>query len=120
MPFASIDFIPDPEEVVSFSYLLIAGALLLPLAGAAQEMRSAPDPAVPSAPHVAASAGYESAFADYQPFASPKQSPDQAWREANRRVGELGGHMGHLRPAAKETTPPASARPAGSHGHGHH
>ncbi|HVL75492.1 MAG TPA: hypothetical protein VM406_05705 [Noviherbaspirillum sp.] len=54
---------------------------------------------------------YESAFQHYRRFSTETNPPDQVWREANRVVGDLGGHGGHLAEhpsaakAAGDTTP---------------
>ncbi|NLF53915.1 MAG: hydrolase [Thauera phenolivorans] len=42
---------------------------------------------------------YRSSLDAYRPYRADE--PLRAWKEANDEVGRLGGHMGHLTPAAK-------------------
>jgi hypothetical protein len=107
---------------VSPSHLLIAALLLAPLA-MAQEKAGLADRADPDA--TAPPLRYESAFNSYRPFAETGQAPDKVWRDANRQVGELGGHVGHIAqepPAAAVQATPPTDKPerAGSPGHQHH
>ena len=39
---------------------------------------------------------YRSAVDTYQPAAEDEATPDETWRAVNRKVGEAGGHMGHM------------------------
>jgi hypothetical protein len=60
---------------------------------------------------VAAPSQYRSAFADYRAWREPEPMD---WRAANRAVGALGGHMGHVRGHGQDATPvspPAGAAP---------
>jgi hypothetical protein len=38
---------------------------------------------------------YQSAFADYQPLAEPKASPDKGWIQANRELSGQSKHSSH-------------------------
>ena len=71
---------------------------------------------------------YTSPLARYTPLAD---DPAQPWREANDRVGRIGGWRAHAREAAQTETPatPDAAAPSGkspadaarpASGHGHH
>jgi len=105
---------------VSFFRLFITALLAAPLAALAQT-KPAPDPAdaAVQVPEIV----YGSAFAEYRAFALGAQSPDKGWRDANRLVGELGGHAGNLAPAPDEEAGQAARRhqasPAGTHRHMH-
>ena len=47
-------------------------------------------------------------------------SSDLPWRAANKTVGELKGHAGHMKtPASADGDSPAPVTPSG-HQHGHH
>jgi hypothetical protein len=82
-----------------------AVAALAALAGSAVAQGNAPpDPTALTAP--AARPAYASVFAGYRPSVDPRP---EDWRGANDEVGRLGGHSGHLKPAAK---PPAPAAPS--------
>lgn len=58
---------------------------------------------------------YQSAFSGYQPDADPSL---QSWREANERVGRIGGWRAYAREAA--TAQPAQGTPAVDPHAGHH
>jgi len=65
--------------------------------------------AQPVAAPVAAPSQYRSVFADYRAWREPEPMD---WRAANRAVGALGGHMGHVRGHGQDATPaspPAAA-----------
>lgn len=60
---------------------------------------------------VAAPGQYRSVLEDYRAWREPEPVD---WRAANRAVGALGGHMGHVRGHGRDTTPaspPATAAP---------
>ena len=81
--------------------VLVLGASLTALPAWAQ----------PAAAPVAAPSEYRSAFADYRAWREPEPMD---WRAANRAVGALGGHMGHVRGHGQDATPvspPAGAAP---------
>jgi hypothetical protein len=105
---------------------------LLPLAAAFFVAAAAAQSPVPQA--------YGSPLADYQPFSEEEVI---SWREANDRVGRIGGWRAYAResqppgtappaatgtaparpavaPAAPSATPAAPAAPAPSGGHQHH
>lgn len=82
---------------------------------------------------------YRSAFDAYRPAPDEDATPDETWRDVNRKVGDAGGHMGHMdhmqhkgkmnghampmvMPAATLATPatPAPSAPAPAHHHGEH
>lgn len=68
--------------------------------------------AQPAAAPVAAPGQYRSVFADYRAWREPEPMD---WRAANRAVGALGGHMGHVRGHGQDAvpaSPPAAAAPA--------
>lgn len=76
----------------AISYVLLAG-----FASAVAAQQAAPrDPANPATP--VPKPVYESAFAGYRPWSEPDTG---RWREANEEVRRLGGHAGHVKPAAK-------------------
>jgi hypothetical protein len=85
------------ERVMQIRFLIL-GASLATLPAWAQPA------AVPVAPPIQ----YRSAFADYRAWREPEAMD---WREANRAVGALGGHMGHVRghPQDRTSTPPPTA-----------
>lgn len=109
-------------------YTIVIAALILPPLAVAQQ--AAPDPADPgeSVPAL----HYESVFSSYRSFsaaAAAETAPDRVWHSANREVGELGGHAGHLRAAPERNaadvraTVPATdapAPPSRPAGHGKH
>jgi hypothetical protein len=64
----------------------------------------------PSAP-AAAPVQYHSIFSDYRAWREPAPKD---WRTANREVGVLGGHMGHVRGLSQNK--PATAAPADTQG----
>lgn len=68
----------------------LALAACLPLA--AHAATPAPHDAQASVPSIV----YRSAFETYQPAAEDEATPDQTWRAVNRKVGDAGGHMGHM------------------------
>lgn len=84
---------------------LVVGLLLAFFASAAAAQQSArPDPADPSAR--SPKPVYQSAFADYRPWAEPEVA---RWRELNDEVGRLGGHVGHAGRAKPAPKPAAAA-----------
>lgn len=90
---------------MSFLYWLMAAALAsLPLAAAAQQKPTPPNPADPHATVPAFI--YDSAFTK-QSAAAALPTPDKGWRQANWDMQVLGGHVGHIRNRA--TSPPAAA-----------
>lgn len=109
---------------MSLSRTIVMAALIVPpLAGAAQP--AAPDPA--DARAAAPAVQYDSPFRSYLPFAAADEpTPDRGWRDANRDVGELGGHAGHMREQQRASAPPAPVSPSPSSGppvrggHGRH
>jgi len=78
---------------------LILGASLATLPAWAQ----------PTAAPVAPPIQYRSAFADYRAWREPEPMD---WGTANRAVGALGGHMGHVRGRPQDGAPPSPAVPA--------
>ncbi len=64
-------------------------------AGGPDSAQASTDAAVP-APVPA----FESVLESFRPFRADE--PMRDWREVNDEVGGLGGHVGHLRPAATE------------------
>lgn len=84
----------------------------LPFAGMAQQVPQQPNPLDANATVPAST--YESAFKKYQPAAAEEEaSPDKAWRAANDEVGQLGGHVGHMKgEATASSSSPASSTPA--------
>ena len=80
---------------------VIAGVLAT---GALEAAAQTPDPAngQPSA--------YRSAFAGYRPF---KDQSVASWRDANREVGQIGGHAGSLgSTGSSRATAPSPQSPA--------
>lgn len=67
----------------------------------------APAWAQPASAPAAAPAQYQSIFSDYRAWREPDPKD---WRTANREVGALGGHMGHVRGLAQQK--PTTAAPA--------
>jgi hypothetical protein len=85
----------------------LPAALLAALASAVAAQQAAPpDPSNPAAS--APKPVYESAFTGYRPWTEVKASP---WREANEDMRRLGGHAGHVKPAAKAPLPPQKKAP---------
>ncbi len=68
----------------------LALAACLPLAAHAGP--PAPQDAQASVPPVV----YRSAFDAYQPVREDEATPDETWRAVNRKVGDAGGHRGHM------------------------
>jgi hypothetical protein len=91
---APVRFESEMKKVFALAWL--AGCASSALA----QQGSPHDPASPSAP--VRKPTYVSAFEAYRPLAEPKPAP---WREVNEEVRRLGGHAGHVKPAAK---PPAA------------
>ena len=72
-------------------------ALLAGFASAvAAQQATPPDPAAPAA--AVPKPVYESVFSGYRPWTEPAAA---RWREPNEDVRRLGGHAGHVKPAAK-------------------
>lgn len=84
---------------------LVAPALLAGTWVLAAEPPGAPAIALPTR------LSYHSALAGYQAYA---EQPVQSWRQANDRVGQIGGWRSYAREAAApaEPTSPAAAPPA--------
>ena len=77
-----------------FYRIIAASAIaLMPVAGGAQAPVR-PDPTDPAAP--VARLSYESPFSGYQRQEDPTPS---RWKDVNKEVESLGGHMGHVRGA---------------------
>ncbi|WP_426076773.1 hypothetical protein [Janthinobacterium sp. PSPC3-1] len=102
----------------------LALAACLPLAAFAQAPAPAPHDAQASVPSIV----YRSAVDSYQPAAEEEATPDQTWRAVNRKVGDAGGHMGHMMkghkmpmkmpmnmPMDKPAAPEAPAKPHHEH-----
>lgn len=95
----------------------LALAACLPLAAFAQAPAPVPHDAQASVPSIV----YRSAFEAYQPAAEDEATPDQTWRAVNRKVGDAGGHMGHMMKGHKMPMtmpmdkPAAPAAPAEQH-----
>ena len=98
----------------------LALAACLPLAAFAQAPAPAPHDAQASVPSIV----YQSAVDTYQPAAEDEATPDQTWRAVNRKVGDAGGHMGHMMkghkmpmtmPMTKPAAPEAPAKPHHEH-----
>jgi hypothetical protein len=104
----------------------LALAACLPLAAFAEARPPAPSPhdAQASVPSIV----YRSAFDTYQPATEDEATPDQTWRAVNRKVGDAGGHMGHMMkghkmpmnmpknmPMGKPAVPEAPAEPHHEH-----
>ena len=98
----------------------LALAACLPLAAFAQAPAPAPHDAQASVPSIV----YRSAVDSYQPAAEDESTPDQTWRAVNRKVGDAGGHMGHMMkghkmpmtmPMTKPAAPEAPAKPHHEH-----
>lgn len=76
---------------------LPACALAAPAAPIATTAAALPqDAQAPVAPLV-----YHSAFERYHPAVEDDATPDETWRAVNRKVGDAGGHMGHMQPMGK-------------------
>ena len=84
---------------------LVAPALLARTWALAAEAPGTPAAALPTR------LSYHSALAGYQAYA---EQPVQSWRQANDRVGQIGGWRSYAREAAApaEPTSPAAAPPA--------
>lgn len=96
----------------------LALAACLPLAAHAE----APAPHDAQAP--VPSIVYRSAVDAYRPAAEDEATPDETWRAVNRKVGDAGGHMGHMMkghkmpmsmPMAQPAAPAAPAEPHHEH-----
>ena len=99
-----------------FYRIIAASAIaLMPVAGGAQApVRS--DPTDPAAP--VARLSYESPFSGYQRHEEPAPS---RWKDVNKEVENLGGHVGHARGARsaapqRSTSSPVVEKPSGHEG----
>lgn len=63
---------------------------------------------------------YRSAFDDYQSATEDEATPDQTWRAVNRKVGEAGGHQGHMMKMDGHTMPVSKPAAAEQHSHKGH
>ena len=94
---------------------------LRPLAGGAASLACAAmlwAPATLAAEGAAAATTSVAPFNNYQTW---RDEPLQDWRQANERVGEVGGWRTYLRESAPGGGAGAGAGNQGSHGgHGHH
>lgn len=112
-------------RIFNNTVLCFAFALMPLLAFAQQKTR--PDPADAAASVAATS--YDSAFNNYIPDREVKPA---GWKEVNDEVGQLGGHVGHMRgatggagrsavpgskPAAKPSAQPDKPAAGGHAGH---
>ena len=102
--------------------LSLAACALLPLAAHAQSPAQLPVPQDPQAAVPATE--YRSAFDGYRSAAEDDATPDETWRAVNQKVGQAGGHQGHMMhmgahamPMAK---PAAAAIPAPAEAAEHH
>ncbi len=77
--------------------LVVAGLATTPLLAFGQSGLPPPDGAGRSKPAASATAPHESAFSAYRRYQDVERHD---WREANDRVRDLGGHMGHVRGSA--------------------
>lgn len=98
-------------------WLALAAMAFAPVAASAEQAHSQlahPQPAHPQQPsREAAATGYQSAFADYKPFAEGEEAPETRWRAVNEAMGELGGHAAHMKgDDSASSASPAQARPA--------
>lgn len=84
----------------------LALAACLPLAAHAE----APAPQDAQAPVPAVV--YRSAFETYQPAAEDAATPDETWRAVNQKVGDAGGHMGHMMQGHKMPMSMPMSKPA--------
>lgn len=89
-------------------FLALSLCAALPLAARAQS----PAPQDPQAAVPATQ--YRSAFDGYRSAAEDDATPDETWRAVNRKVGQAGGHKGHMMNMAGHAMPMAMpmARPA--------
>lgn len=106
----------------SKQWLAAAAWAFLPLAASAQQKQDS-NPTDPGAP--VASVRYESAFKTFRSSQEDGPSPDKAWRSANEEMGRLGGHVGHMKEAAPQSSsspaanPPAQKQGANDHSKHH-
>lgn len=92
------------------SGLFLALCAALPLAARAQ---SPAQLAVPQDPQAAVPATrYRSAFDGYRSAAEDDATPDETWRAVNRKVGQAGGHKGHMMNMAGHAMPMDKPAPA--------
>lgn len=91
--------------------LLLATGLWLaagPAWTAEGSSKAAPDPADPTAPTSALH--YDPVFKGYEPFRDVKRIP---WKDANRTVGQVGGHAGALKSEADAAADPPPSSQSG-------
>jgi len=101
---------------------------LLLLAAAGASLAGHAEPVPPTTPVTDPSAAvpppkYQSAYADYQPAAQAKSTPDQLWIQANRDLAaqsEHGDHEGAPMKMAPANKAEPAAAPAMPEHQGHH
>ncbi|MDO9258744.1 MAG: hypothetical protein Q7T98_02410 [Polaromonas sp.] len=103
------------KTLLASSLVLLSALPALALAQAAPA--SAPSTAAPVNPAAASSPAppeYRSAFEGYQPYTDEKTL---SWKEANDRVGSIGGWRVYAKEAQEPSAPGASAKPDPHAGH---
>ena len=87
-------------------FRIFAPVWVLALTFASPVPGAQPAATTPARGGIAALATYRSAFDAYRPF---RDEPMVSWRETNRAVGSLGGHMGQLRGSTGMSSVPQEA-----------
>lgn len=111
----------------SMFYLALAASLGLPVAAhadpaaqPASSLAATPSPQDAQAP--VASLLYRSAFDGYVSAVEDDATPDETWRTVNQKVGEAGGHKGHMNhmDKMKMAAPANEVAPVPTHHHEGH
>lgn len=91
-------FLPYPQRtIIPFIEILMKHLTGFALAACALSLAAHAQSPAPQDPQAAVPAApYRSAFDGYQSATEDDATPDETWRAVNRKVGEAGGHQGHM------------------------
>lgn len=91
-------FLPYPQRtIIPFIEILMKHLTGFALAACALSLAAHAQSPAPQDPQAAVPATpYRSAFDGYQSATEDDATPDATWRAVNRKVGEAGGHKGHM------------------------
>lgn len=102
------------KSLLTSSLVLLSALPALALAQAAPASAPSAAPANPAAVSSPTPPEYRSAFEGYQPYTDEKTL---SWKEANDRVGSIGGWRVYAKEAQEPATPDAAAKPDPHAGH---
>jgi len=102
------------KSLLTSSLVLLSALPALALAQAAPASASSAAPANPAAASSPTPPEYRSAFEGYQPYTDEKTL---SWKEANDRIGSIGGWRVYAKEAQEPATPDAAAKPDPHAGH---